>query len=137
MERKYYVQKATGAVLYKLAIYLVNEGKEREEVMSMINRVISNAIDDGYNRARIYKNRHEIGGVSLAGITVPPSSAHHLLTELFQECCVHHVFGDSIRSIFADKHVHRIHYILANHRGTHQLQQEYNALNVSAIVFPN
>ena len=136
MERKYYIQKATGAVLYKLAIYLVNEGKTREEIMGIINRVISNAIDDGHNRARAYKNRHEIGGASLAGMTASPSSAHRLLAELFQECCVY-VVGDSIRSIFADEHVRRIHSILANHRGTHQLQREYDALNVSAIVFPN
>ena len=123
--------------MYKLAIYLVNEGKTREEIMGIINRVISNAIDDGHNRARAYKNRHEIGRVSLADIAVPPQSAHRFLAELFQECCVRHVFGDNIRSIFADEHVRRIHSILANHRGTHQLQREYDALNVSAIVFPN
>lgn len=136
MERKYYVQKATGAVLYKLAIYLVNEGTEREDIMSTINKVVSSAIAEAPGRARAYGNRHEIGRVSLANTNVSPSSAHRFLSELFQECCVHRVFGDAIYSIFAEEHVRRIHHILGNSRGTRDLQKEFERLEVFAIVFP-
>jgi hypothetical protein len=134
MERKEYVRKAVGAVLYKAA-----QDSDYKDTETQLSRYLSNIVDSAINAAfarhRSGRYQHDFGGVNIENITMSGNNAHKILTELFVECHRHRLSGITITSIMVNNWMSPILASVVKDSAEHKSYLKQEIGNVSAISF--